>query len=423
MDIIEALNKFKLDNDWIYKVNPDNIYKLPFIDITTLPADRSKEALSFFNKFIEVFERKDYKSKYPFSYYHSFFVCKQLSLYLGKTNLGEVWDYHLLRWFRICYRSINDADIKFYFQYNGIDPEEEMRTVVFDKDNSLRKEIKNNIKNNIDAKVRWYFYIMKVVDWFLARYDLKNAAKLICHLSINKSMPPNRAKIEIPYIFIIITLIVLSIFFFSQFSIENLFIFQKRSIEELFRYFTVNWFVLIIECLTIIMFIIFLIFLLIDLLCKRDFSLYFKLLIPRLLAGTLIGYLPILIGSELWLFIQNINAFEGFIIVITTTGFCFYYLFSEVKNVVIDTRLALMRGLRIFLIGLLESFTLGLIILDLFARAFVHSFENDFELEFVYGLFGGQIYPKILIILFPLALFIGIFVQIIWEDKPITHPL
>jgi len=33
------------------------------------------------------------------------------------------------------------------------------------------------------------------------------------------------------------------------------------------------------------------------------------------------------------------------------------------------------------------------------------------------------VYPSVLLTYFPLALFIGVFVQILWEDKPITEQL
>lgn len=180
----------------------------------------------------------------------------------------------------------------------------------------------------------------------------------------------------------------------------------------------------IIELISALIGFIFLCFLLIDFKFYTNFTLYFKLLIPRLIGGILIGYLPILMSSDLWKFVKHINDFEGFFIILISSVFCFYYLFTEIKNVVDDTRTAFFRSMRIWLIGLLESFLFGVVIMDLFARAFVKSFDKLDKLgEPISGLLGGQIYPKVLIIYFPLALFIGIFVQLIWEDKPITHSL
>ena len=164
---------------------------------------------------------------------------------------------------------------------------------------------------------------------------------------------------------------------------------------------------------------------LIDFKSKRKTTLYFKLLIPRLLGGIFIGYFPILIGEEVWSFVKEVNAFEGFFIVILSSVFCLYYLFTELNNVVKDIRVASFRSMRIWLIGLIESFIIGIFIQDLFARAFVNTLETNYYGLMMppHGLLGGKIYPKVLLIYFPLALFIGVFVQLIWEDKPITHPL
>jgi hypothetical protein len=40
------------------------------------------------------------------------------------------------------------------------------------------------------------------------------------------------------------------------------------------------------------------------------------------------------------------------------------------------------------------------------------------------GWIGGfDIYPQLIFVLSPLAVFVGIFVQTIWEEYPLTHPI
>jgi hypothetical protein len=119
----------------------------------------------------------------------------------------------------------------------------------------------------------------------------------------------------------------------------------------------------------------------------------------------------------------------------------FIYLFVEIKNGVEGVKIGkkaekdklhliiLRRTVTILIMGLTEASIMGLIMCALLSRYLSPENLSDnikmiagIKLPLVGELFGNM-YPHGLFLFASLALFIGIFVQIIWEDKPITHPL
>jgi hypothetical protein len=139
-----------------------------------------------------------------------------------------------------------------------------------------------------------------------------------------------------------------------------------------------------------------------------------------MVGGIVVGYLPLLLTDEAWNMVKAIKVLEASCLITFAFGLSLYYIFIEIHNTLKDKWESLVRALRVFATGLLESLVIGIIVLDLITKAFKPSLLEEGLL--VHGLLG-YIYPKLLYIYFPLALLIGIFVQIIWEDKPITHPL
>jgi len=151
----------------------------------------------------------------------------------------------------------------------------------------------------------------------------------------------------------------------------------------------------------------------------RNTFLIFKLLLPRMVGGIVVGYLPLILTDEAWDMVKEMDKLEAFCLVTFALGFSLYYIFIEINNTVKNKWVAFGRTLRVFSTGLLESFLIGVVISDIITRAFCPSLVNSLAVQ---GLLGC-IYPKLLYLYFPLALLLGIFVQIIWEEKPITHPL
>ena len=161
---------------------------------------------------------------------------------------------------------------------------------------------------------------------------------------------------------------------------------------------------------------------------------WIKLIIPRLAGTILVGYIILVATAEIWEFSLRVYQQEGKIvgliqyiaIIITALLTSLIYLFIEVNNLVKKPGLSLRRALSLFLLGATESFIIGLILFDLFAdgmtRGLMGNLGIDADKIRIDGIFG-HIYPLPLILYASLALVIGIFVQIIWEDKPITEPL
>lgn len=152
-----------------------------------------------------------------------------------------------------------------------------------------------------------------------------------------------------------------------------------------------------------------------------------KLLMPRLIAGIIIGYLPIIVGDETWKFAIFSHSFTVFIIIIFSFILSFIYLWYEIMNIIghRNTKEVFKRTLNVFSKGVIYSFSIGIIILDILNAQFIENMNNIevFQNSHLHCGLIGIIDPKVLLVFFPLALLIGIFVQIIWEDKPITEPI
>ncbi|GAX62157.1 integral membrane protein [Candidatus Scalindua japonica] len=105
-------------------------------------------------------------------------------------------------------------------------------------------------------------------------------------------------------------------------------------------------------------------------------------------------------------------------------GFSFIYLWHEVNNKIENSNVAFKRVCKIYLRGIIYAIITGTIILDLVYGTFYRSLHGiNQDCNNIYMGVIGVINPKVLLVFFPLALLIGIFVQIIWEDKSITQPL
>jgi len=79
------------------------------------------------------------------------------------------------------------------------------------------------------------------------------------------------------------------------------------------------------------------------------------------------------------------------------------------------------KALRILFRGYSYSIIIGVIFSDFFGNNLIARISENgvYPLYYYHGVFGN-IYPEAVLLLSPLALFIGVFVQLLWEDKPIT---
>jgi hypothetical protein len=173
-------------------------------------------------------------------------------------------------------------------------------------------------------------------------------------------------------------------------------------------------------------------------LIKKD-VVFFHTSVPRIGAGIIVGYLPVFLIDEVWDLARQPPAY--LLAVVAMLGFAILlYLYVEVHSRLGDPRRAFSRALDIFLLGIIESAGLGLVVTSLLgplmagrnwglghavplaeARDSLAPFVG--ELPRVMGIEPLWVFPSAVLLMSVLAFFIGTFLQLLWEDLPITEPL
>jgi len=172
---------------------------------------------------------------------------------------------------------------------------------------------------------------------------------------------------------------------------------------------------------------------------KRDLT-FFHASVPRIAAGIIVGYLPILFIDEVWA--MSNRPWTALVAVALLLGFTtLLYLYIEVQRRLRDTDLAFARARQIFLLGVLQAFGTGLVIMGL-TGGFMASRNWSIgpsllsveglrevlpplvgELPRIVGFEPFYTYPGAIFLMTFLSFFIGTFLQLLWEDIPITEPL
>lgn len=171
---------------------------------------------------------------------------------------------------------------------------------------------------------------------------------------------------------------------------------------------------------------------------KRDLT-FFHTSVPRIMAGIIVGYLPVFLIDEVW----DLASRPAYALMALSTLLglvTLLYLFIEVQQRLGDPTVAFARARGIFVLGLLEAFGLGIVMTNLvgpFMVARNWSIGEEVPLETlrtglepmlgqlppVLGIEPLYLFPSALLIMTPLSFFIGIFLQLMWEELPITEPL
>jgi len=172
---------------------------------------------------------------------------------------------------------------------------------------------------------------------------------------------------------------------------------------------------------------------------KRDLT-FFRTSVPRIAAGIIVGYLPIFFIDEVW----ALAAQPWFVLtsVALLMGFMtLLYLYIEVQGRLGDPTLSFARARQIFFLGILQAFAIGLVITSLVGAFMAErswgagAAETDLaELAVSLPVFVGQLprvigfhpfytFPSAVFVMTFLSFFIGTFLQLMWEDIPITEPL
>jgi hypothetical protein len=149
-------------------------------------------------------------------------------------------------------------------------------------------------------------------------------------------------------------------------------------------------------------------------------------LLPRMFSAIVVGYIPLVMQGDVWklaycMFYHNTVWIVMPLLLIVS----FAYLYIEISRISVNKRKTIWRAFCILSIGLLEALLVGFILCPLISIYFsptTLSIEEE-VIKLAIEPVNCLGYPQAFFLFFPLAMFIGIFIQIIWEDKPITHPL
>jgi hypothetical protein len=171
---------------------------------------------------------------------------------------------------------------------------------------------------------------------------------------------------------------------------------------------------------------------------QKDLS-FFHGGVPRIGAGIIVGYMPVFLIDEVW----DLSRRPWFPLGVTVTllGFMtLLYLYVEVRRRIPDANEAFSRARRIWLLGVLQALALGVVITALLGGFMVSRTwgpEPGLEMEAlrtvvppvlgelprIMGIAPIYAFPTAILLMTFLSLFIGTFLQLLWEDLPITEPL
>ncbi len=145
---------------------------------------------------------------------------------------------------------------------------------------------------------------------------------------------------------------------------------------------------------------------------------------PRLLASLIIGYMPLLFTKDVWNLAMSVRWPLVLLLIMCLGIFSYLYLYFEVARLLGEghARAIRRRSCRLFWQAGLASLLIGFFFMDLFAAHFSLRVVSPGELFIARGYFG-VIPVKIYFLYAAMAIFFGIVLQTLWEDKPITEPL
>jgi hypothetical protein len=172
---------------------------------------------------------------------------------------------------------------------------------------------------------------------------------------------------------------------------------------------------------------------------RRDLS-FFHASAPRIAAGIIVGYLPIFFIDEIWGFVAR--PFPVLVVVSVLLAFMtLLYIYTEVERRLQDRDLAFARAGQIFLLGLVQALGTGLVITGLTGGYMASRNWSGTDamlpiellrdtlppvvghLPAVVGVDPFLTFPSALFAMAFFSFFIGTFLQLLWEDIPITEPL
>lgn len=180
-------------------------------------------------------------------------------------------------------------------------------------------------------------------------------------------------------------------------------------------------------------------------LVKKDLT-FFHTAVPRIAAGIIVGYLPVFLIDEVWdLAGQSASTLATIVVMLSMPTLI--YIYVEVQRKLRDVNLAFRRALDVFLLGVIQSAAFGLVVTSLLGPLMstrnwgrngawregagdvtlleLRSNLDPFlgELPRIMGIEPFPAFPTAILLMSVLAFFIGTFLQLLWEELPITEPM
>jgi len=153
------------------------------------------------------------------------------------------------------------------------------------------------------------------------------------------------------------------------------------------------------------------------LLLIKSFRLLFRCFMPRLMSAIIAGYMFLIFPNDVWKLAVKISmTTNAMVISMLALIAAWLLLANEIRNRIQSRFLVLTRSLSVLLFGLAQSVLIGLVLCDLFGKYTDNQFHHTLK-----GIFGN-VYPDYILFAAPLALFIGVFVQIIWDESAVSEP-
>lgn len=261
--------------------------------------------------------------------------------------------------------------------------------------------------------------------WFLRRYDIRTASALINQEAVlDRGLDADEVHLSwhTPRIHAVALLVMVAPFIAAAFFYER----SPRvfdlvcSVEVGLINAAAIWFLLYKFC------------------WKRDLS-FFYASVPRIGAGIIVGYLPVFLIDEVWdLATQPVAMIAAVCLLLGLVTML--YIYVEVRQRLQDADLAFYRARAIFVFGILQAFTIGVVMTNAVGRFMAMRNWSGEEGEAMSlanagnAVFVGQLplvigadpmlaFPSAVLLMTFLSFFIGVFLQLMWEDLPITEPL
>jgi hypothetical protein len=259
--------------------------------------------------------------------------------------------------------------------------------------------------------------LAKLEGWFLRRYDIRHSSALINHAAAVERGEDDSARtlswqtprLHALALSLLAAPVVLSAFLYDR---APTFFDALCSLEVVVVNAAAIWFLAYRFC------------------WKRDLT-FFHAAVPRIGAGIIVGYLPVFLIDEVWDLASRSGV--ALVSVATLLGLVtLLYIFVEVQGKLGDANVAFARARAIFVLGVLQAFAFGVVMTSLVGRFMV---SRNWPPEVIDGQLVGQLprvvglvepftlFPSAVLIMTFLSFFIGVFLQLMWEELPITEPL